>query len=73
MNSAAELLLENAKELDAGHVVPSPCISVCRMDPDTGFCQGCFRTLEEIAAWGMASDEDKRGVWQLLIARAQQA
>lgn len=29
----------------------SPCIGVCAMDESTGFCQGCFRTIEEIQQW----------------------
>ena len=36
--------------------IASPCINVCRMDEKAGFCVGCFRTLEEIAFWGRASD-----------------
>jgi predicted Fe-S protein YdhL (DUF1289 family) len=28
----------------------SPCINVCNIGPD-GWCQGCYRTREEIAAW----------------------
>ena len=28
----------------------SPCINVCNIGPH-GWCQGCFRTLAEIAAW----------------------
>ena len=31
--------------------VQSPCISVCATDESTGFCQGCYRTIEEIQAW----------------------
>ncbi len=27
---------------------PSPCIAVCRLDEATGFCEGCFRTIDEI-------------------------
>jgi len=73
MLSARELLLQTARELDAAQPVPSPCISVCRMDAATGLCEGCLRTLDEIAAWGMASDEEKRRVWQLLVERARQA
>jgi uncharacterized protein len=42
---------------------PSPCINVCRMDPRTGWCEGCLRTIEEIAAWSSASEERKRAVW----------
>lgn len=49
--------------------VASPCIDVCRMDPATGWCVGCARTLDEIAAWGSLPDDDKRRVWALLPAR----
>ncbi|MDP8568554.1 DUF1289 domain-containing protein [Methylophilus aquaticus] len=31
--------------------VQSPCIGVCTIDEANGFCQGCFRTLEEIQGW----------------------
>lgn len=40
--------------------VASPCVNVCRMDPVSGICEGCYRTLDEIARWGSASDDDKR-------------
>ncbi|MEK9671911.1 MAG: DUF1289 domain-containing protein [Rhodospirillaceae bacterium] len=30
----------------------SPCISVCVVDEPTGYCKGCWRTVDEIAAWG---------------------
>lgn len=48
--------------------VPSPCISVCRMDAQ-GLCIGCARTLDEIAAWSTMSDVAKRAVWQQLALR----
>jgi predicted Fe-S protein YdhL (DUF1289 family) len=38
---------------------PSPCISVCRIEPASGWCQGCWRTLEEIADWPMLSVREK--------------
>ena len=31
--------------------IVSPCISVCKTDPLTGYCYGCGRTKEEIVAW----------------------
>jgi len=31
--------------------VASPCINVCRMSQETALCEGCLRTLDEIAAW----------------------
>ncbi len=42
---------------------PSPCISICKMNPQTGWCEGCFRTIEEIAQWSTAAEEYKRAVW----------
>lgn len=32
----------------------SPCINVCTMDTDTGWCLGCGRTLDEITEWPKA-------------------
>jgi predicted Fe-S protein YdhL (DUF1289 family) len=49
-------------EKDTG-MAPSPCINVCRMHPQTGLCEGCFRTIEEIAKWSTASEAYKRAVW----------
>lgn len=49
--------------------VPSPCTGVCRIDPRTGYCEGCRRTIEEIAAWSRLDDDDKRAVWRRLQAR----
>jgi len=40
--------------------VASPCTSVCRIDPATGFCEGCLRTIDEIASWGTMS-QARRG------------
>lgn len=51
--------------------VPSPCISICRMDPASGFCEGCLRTLAEIAAWSRMDDAEKRRVWRAIELRAE--
>ncbi|HBT41267.1 MAG TPA: DUF1289 domain-containing protein [Rhodospirillaceae bacterium] len=32
-------------------LICSPCISVCVVDEPTGFCKGCWRTVDEIAQW----------------------
>ena len=50
--------------------VPSPCISVCRIDADSGCCEGCLRTLGEIAAWSRLDNDAKRGVWRIIEQRA---
>ncbi len=50
--------------------VPSPCISVCKMDAQRVLCLGCLRTLQEIKAWSTMGDADKRMVWGLIEERA---
>ena len=47
---------------DAG-LAPSPCINVCRMDPRSGLCEGCLRTMDEIMQWSTAGESQKRAVW----------
>lgn len=47
----------------------SPCIGVCRMDARTGWCEGCFRTIDEIAAWGLLDDAERGDVWDQLDGR----
>ncbi|HAF54138.1 MAG TPA: DUF1289 domain-containing protein [Thauera sp.] len=42
--------------------VPSPCTNVCRMSPDTGWCEGCQRTIEEITRWSRTDDDDRRAI-----------
>jgi len=32
-------------------MVISPCISICKTDPVTGFCYGCGRNNEEKKTW----------------------
>lgn len=42
--------------------IASPCINQCRLDARSGLCCGCLRTLDEIAAWGEASDAQRRAI-----------
>tara|TARA_B100000941_G_scaffold206051_1_gene150329 strand:+ start:50 stop:298 length:249 start_codon:yes stop_codon:yes gene_type:complete len=32
-------------------MIISPCISICKTDPTTGYCYGCGRTNEEKKTW----------------------
>jgi predicted Fe-S protein YdhL (DUF1289 family) len=53
--------------------VISPCISICRTDPVTGYCYGCARTNEEKNLW---KDENTKDQWKeenlkLIISRMQ--
>lgn len=51
--------------------VASPCINVCRMHAPTGLCEGCARTIPEIAGWSRADDDAKRAILALLPARRE--
>lgn len=53
--------------------VASPCINICRMDPRSGYCEGCFRTLDEIAGWGAAPEVEKRAILARVARRAAAA
>ncbi|HVZ44016.1 MAG TPA: DUF1289 domain-containing protein [Ramlibacter sp.] len=70
MNSVTKLLLARARTVRPDGDVPSPCMSVCRMNAATGWCEGCLRTLDEIAAWSTLDDEGKRCVWRSIEQRA---
>ena len=53
--------------------VISPCISICRTDPVTGYCYGCARTNEEKKLW---KDENSKNQWKeqnlkVIITRMQ--
>lgn len=53
--------------------VDSPCIGVCSMNDDTGFCHGCYRTIDEIRAWWDMSVEQQKELLHTLEQRQQQA
>lgn len=42
--------------------IKSPCTSVCRIDPASGYCEGCFRSIPEITDWSRADDARKREI-----------
>jgi uncharacterized protein len=54
--------------------VESPCTRVCVVDPDTGYCRGCYRTLKEISYWTRyAPDERQRVLDRIAERRAHRA
>ena len=42
-------------------MITSPCISICKTDPLTGYCYGCGRSNEEKRLWKL---EDTSNQWQ---------
>lgn len=49
----------------------SPCTLVCSIDLKTGYCFGCGRTREEIAAWMDYTDAERRALMETLHARLE--
>jgi len=46
--------------------LPSPCISICKINTASGECAGCYRTRAEIAGWPrMTLDEQAQLLAQL--------
>ena len=43
-------------------MIVSPCISICKSDPVTGFCYGCARNSEEKLRW---KDKNSGDDWKL--------
>ena len=49
--------------------VASPCTGVCRIDVQAGWCAGCLRTLDEIAAWSTLDEAARQRVCDALPLR----
>jgi len=76
--NAMQKIASNAQEVclnadrNAEFSMPSPCVSVCKMDAQRVLCQGCLRTIDEITRWSRMADGDKLAVWHLIAQRAEQ-
>ncbi len=53
--------------------VVSPCIGVCSINEVTGFCNGCYRTIEEIQGWWDLSAIERSQVMVALDARQSES
>jgi predicted Fe-S protein YdhL (DUF1289 family) len=51
-------------------VIESPCVRLCVIDPETRLCEGCRRSLDEIAAWGRMTPGQRRKIMADLPNRA---
>lgn len=50
----------------------SPCIKICVIDPVSNLCEGCGRTLREIAQWAGMSEAERLAVMATLGERLKQ-
>lgn len=49
----------------------SPCIRICSVNPKTGYCDGCYRALPEIAKWSRFSEEERDAILADLSVREE--
>jgi uncharacterized protein len=49
--------------------IPTPCIKICSVDPASGLCVGCGRTLEEIGRWLALDNAERRRIMDELPER----
>ena len=49
--------------------IVTPCNRICVVDPRTGLCTGCGRSLDEIACWSGYSDAERTRVMTQLPVR----
>ena len=49
--------------------ISSPCVKTCVIDPASKLCQGCGRTLQEIAQWSRFSEAERLAIMATLPGR----
>jgi len=49
--------------------ITSPCNKICTVDPGSGICIGCGRTLDEIGRWLSLTENDRARVMAELPRR----
>ena len=69
--AASDFLLK-ASAIQGEESIASPCMAVCQMEEVSGLCEGCLRTLDEIAHWGQADAPYKLAVWDRIGERVQE-
>lgn len=61
--------VDDVFESVAPQAIESPCVLVCSIDTDTGWCLGCGRTRDEIARWTAIDGDARRAVMAILPQR----
>jgi predicted Fe-S protein YdhL (DUF1289 family) len=52
--------------------IESPCVLVCTLDLETGWCLGCGRTRDEIARWTAMTPDERHALLSALPDRCEQ-
>ena len=58
-----------SKNAPSSAEIETPCDGNCVIDPDTGYCEGCQRTMTEIARWTKMTPEARAEVINQLEPR----
>jgi hypothetical protein len=51
--------------------IETPCDKICTLDPASGLCLGCGRSLSEIERWTAFNDAERRRVMKVLPRRLE--
>jgi predicted Fe-S protein YdhL (DUF1289 family) len=51
--------MDDFLEIVPPRAIASPCVNICRIEPATGRCRGCARTIDEIARWTALTDAER--------------
>ena len=51
--------------------IDTPCVKLCVVEPESGYCIGCGRTRSEIAGWLVMSPAERREVMAGLGERVE--
>ncbi len=54
--------LRDLKDLSHNPPMESPCVNICLMDPESGLCSGCGRSLDEIGQWLRLDDNERQRI-----------
>ncbi len=57
------------RTLPAANAIVTPCIKLCVVEPLSGLCIGCGRTLREIGGWASFSAEARDRIMAVLPER----
>lgn len=52
-------------------IIETPCVKLCVIEPETGFCIGCGRTRSEIGVWLDISPTERKTIMDALPERVE--
>jgi predicted Fe-S protein YdhL (DUF1289 family) len=61
--------IESMAATGIASVTDSPCNGICALDPVSGLCRGCGRSLGEIESWVRYGDDERRRIMAELPRR----